>query len=73
MAAQTLQQTFFRCWRSLHWLYAKWSSTMDWLGTNKLVSSQQQQEKADDDGRLPFGVQFVTSILDMLLPKTMLI
>lgn len=59
MAAQTLQQTFFRWWRTLHWLLGK--LPLPWW-----------EEEALDEGQLPLGVRFITSVLDTLLPISML-
>ncbi|CAK5078321.1 unnamed protein product [Meloidogyne enterolobii] len=64
IAAQTLQQTFFRCWHFLHQLLFD--------GGNSKCNLENEIEEFLEEKELPFGIRFLTSILDILLPKTLI-
>jgi hypothetical protein len=73
-AAQTLQQTFFRWWRSLHWLLAnKWPQTLNlpWLRERE-EGEKDREDQLNGSGELPTGVHFLTTILDTLIPKSLI-
>ncbi|KAF7624664.1 hypothetical protein Mgra_00010065 [Meloidogyne graminicola] len=61
VAAQTLQQTFFRCWHFIYQLFDGRKNNLE----NEIKEFPEERE-------LPFGVKFLTSILDILLPKAFL-
>ncbi|KAL7070379.1 hypothetical protein ACQ4LE_010353 [Meloidogyne hapla] len=63
IAAQTLQQTFFRCW---HFIYQLFDGGMT------KINSENEKEEFSKERELPFGVRFLTSILDILLPKSLI-
>uniref|UniRef100_A0A914CPS4 Uncharacterized protein n=1 Tax=Acrobeloides nanus TaxID=290746 RepID=A0A914CPS4_9BILA len=59
MAVQTLQQTFFSWWRSVHGIITKW------LGPSYMDSSFKT-------GDLPYGVEYLTTVMDIIVPKSLI-
>ncbi|CAD5220769.1 unnamed protein product [Bursaphelenchus xylophilus] len=61
MAAQTLQQTFFAWWRQ-------------WTGYIKKITSfvYPYQKLISDDGELPFGVDYLTTVMDLFVPQNLI-
>lgn len=68
VAAQTLQQTFFDWWRSLRTLLSgQWVYEVK----NQLVD-EQLHDKLEEDRELPLGLRFIISVLETLVPDSLL-
>jgi hypothetical protein len=72
MAAQTLQQTFFAWWRSIHsWMVR---ITTFFIGPDHMEGSRRESSSSwlMANGEIPFGVEYLTTVMEVFVPQSVM-
>ncbi|KAI6187853.1 CBN-WRT-6 protein [Aphelenchoides besseyi] len=73
LAMQTLQQTFFSWWRSANSWTRQFASVLDPIFGFSRIDSAANKETRINDAELPLGVEYLLTVVELFIPKTMFV